>query len=206
MDVNIDSSRKLLDKALLISMISVLLVPLLLFGYFKIGETTFVENKNYYKVVATEGHERIGFLKPMKKPLVNINGVKKWLRVALTDVYITDVNTYNSEERWDKVSEYFTDSQASRFWDQDMERQTTLLSNSYIVTKAVVKEEPRLIGEMKNPNGERYWKFYLQISTQNKSNLRSRSLPQELDIIAVVKEMNPKIKKSGIAIAAIQIK
>lgn len=206
MDLDIDSSRKLINKAFTFSFASLLLMPLLMFVYFKVGETTFVENKQYYKVVATEGHERISKLMTIKKPIVNINGVKKWLRISLTDLYITDLNTYNSEERWSKVQEYFSPNAASDFWESDMERQMNLLSNSYIVTKAVFKEDPVLLGEMKNSKGERYWRFYLEISTQNKSDLRSGLLQQEMDIIAVVKEMDPKIKKSGIAIVSIQIK
>lgn len=206
MDLNIDSARKLIDKALLISMVSVILIPILIFSYFKIGENNFVENKKYYKVVSTEGYERIARLQTIKKPLVNINGVKKWLRTSLTDLYITDLNTYNSEERWNKVQDYFNPYTATQFWEDDMIRQTKLLSNSYIVTKAVVKDEPTLLGEMKNAKGERYWKFYLEMSTQNRSNLRNGFLQQEMKIITIVKEMNPKEKKSGIAIVSIQIK
>lgn len=205
-DLDIDSSRKLIEKAFLVCFVSVLVFPLLIFSYFKVGEKTFVENKQYYKLVSTKGHERLGRLVTIKKPLVNINGVKKWLRVSLTDLYITDLNTYSTEERWNKVQEYFTPNAASLFWEEDMKRQIGLLSNSYIVTKAVFKNDPVLLGEMKNSKGERYWKFYLEISTQNKSDLRSGFLQQEMDIIAVVKEMDPKIKKSGIGIVSIQIK
>lgn len=206
MDINIDTSRKLLDKLLLMSLISFLLIPLLIFSYFKLGESKFVETKKYYLVVAEEGKERVGKLQTISRPLINVNGVRKWLRVAMTDIYITNVNNYSSQERWNKISEYFTSTAAVDFWEQEITRQEALIGESYIVTNAVMKSEPILMGEMKNKDGEKYWKFYLEVATENKSSLKSRVLQQELRIIAVVKQMNPKIKDNGIAITSIKIK
>tara|TARA_Y100000588_G_scaffold341918_1_gene386327 strand:- start:31170 stop:31790 length:621 start_codon:yes stop_codon:yes gene_type:complete len=206
MDINIDKSRELLNKTLTISMVMLVLTSLLLFGYFKFGESKFKTSKKYYKVYATE-QPKIVRLKPQDKPLTNPDSVEAWLRVGFLDLFKTTSLTYRTKERWSMFKDYFHPSIAKTMWNLDLIRmKNNYISQGYEIINPAIRREPRLLGVAIDGNGNQMWKYFFEVAIESFSGNKTNSKKEVLNIIVVVKEMNNSDNYKGIGIVDIKIK
>lgn len=203
---DIDSSRLLLDKVLKISLFLFIVLPIVLFGYIKVGESKFVNNKDYYRIVTAEGHESALKLEVLRSPITNVENIKKWLRVSFLEVYSFNENNYNKKERWLKFKDVLSPSIMSNYWEKDLERISNLYSKSYNLTNAVISKEPLLLGKASTANGNKLWKFFIEITTENYGTTSAEPLYLKHSAIVIVEETNPSDKYEGVSIANITIK
>lgn len=202
---DIDNSRQRINKTLMATMICSLLIPLLLFSYFKIGERKFVYNKIYEKVYTGESPKKVK-LNVKRKPLTNVNSVEAWLRVSLIDLLKTNQLNYKSAERWEKFKKYFAPSIARNVWDLDIIRVEQLLSETFNLTNATIKNDPLFLGSAVSGKGEALWRFYVEVATESFSQNIKGSSKRTMKILVIIKEMKTSDDYSGISIVDIEIK
>lgn len=204
MKPNIDNSRQLINKALNLTMVISIILPLIFIGYFKVGEENFVYNKKYYKVYTGE-KPSIVKLEAIRKPLTTVSSVERWLRIAILDVYAVNTLNYNSKERWEKIKKYFSPYIRKKIWDQEITRLESFFGQGYDLTDVVIKSEPKLLGMSVTADGDKIWKFFLLVGTKSTSENISGSRYGNLNMKVIVKEMNSYDEYSGIGIVSIEI-
>ncbi len=202
---DIDNSRQRINRTLMATMLCSILIPLLLFSYFQIGEKKFVYNKTYEKVYTGEHAKKVK-LNIKRKPLTNVNSVEAWLRVSLIDLLKTNQLNYNSNERWEKFKKHFAPSIARNVWDLDIIRVEKLLSETFNLTNATIKNKPLFLGSAISGKGETLWRFYVEVATESFSQNIKGSSKRTMKILVIIKEMKTSDEYSGISIVDIEIK
>jgi hypothetical protein len=204
-DVNIDSSRKFQGLLLNIVFASFFLILILSYSFFKFGENSFAYSKNYYAISIEEGKEGGDKIQVIRSPFIDKENIKTWLRYNFIGIFSKTELNYQSDEHWQLVKSVFASGLDRDFWDQEVERFEELIKNGYKISNAVVVQPPVLLGEFKSFDGVNYWKYYLELSTENLSIGQAEPNYQRLKLNVVVKETNPSKNFRGIVVDSITI-
>lgn len=205
-NIDLDKSNKMLETTLKVIMSVTLIFPILFYVYFNFGTDNYSKIDNYYKITTTTGEESGKRTIPSYKPITNLETTKEWLKTSMINLMTYDASNYYTEERYNMVKSILADEVLKSYWENDKARIETDIGNGYLRSAAIAAYKPVLLGESQNKNGEKMWKFFLEV--QIKQENRYESYPRYYKKYAqvIVKEIDPTKSFKGIGIVKIDIK
>ena len=195
--------RNLLLSVVFFAMIA---IPLVGYIFTKYSSENYIYKKQYYAITTTKGNEKGKLFRPSYKPITNIETTKEWLKKSLVDIFTNNALDYNTKERKKRIKLFFAPESFNSYWENEQGIIKDEISKGILRNSSIISYKPNLLGEGTMLDGSKIWKFYLEINTSSDSQFSSFPIARKRQVIAYVREINPKENIKGIGIYKLDVK